>query len=448
MVRYQQIHYDIKQDILNKKLKQGQRLPSITTISKTYQCSKGTVIKALDLLCQQHIIFSKPQSGYYVSDNLIREEFVHTKGYDLTTGNPLVDSFPTADIKNCLHLATELYAKYSLDITLRGADSLNAILASYLANDGVYAKSENIHLVQGITQMLTFLTLAPFPNGKETILIEEPSYSYYIDFLKSVDADVLTIPRDEFGIDLQLLETYFKTKDIKFFYTIPRNHNPLGTSYSYHQRKKIMELALKYDVYIVEDDYFGNAHKLSKYVPIHFFSYQKNCIYLRSFSKEFPFIRIGIVVIPTAFVEAFEHISSQSYYYSYHIPALVSQATLEAYIKSSIYVKHTKRINQAVTKKLQLIKTIINDWNSNDVKLIGANSGFYFTLQLHPRINTDHLISQLEMKNVYTSSNKNAFYQQKHYDNSIRLSISQVSLQQLEEALSIIYETLGAIISS
>jgi len=445
MVRYQQIHYDIKQDILNKKLKQGQRLPSITTISQNYQCSKGTVIKALDLLCQQHIIFSKPRSGYYVADCLIRED-VDTKGYYLNTGNPLIDSFPIADIKNCLHLATELYAKNSLDTTLRGIDSLNAILSSYLANDGVYAKRENIHLIQGITQILTFLTLSTFPNGKKNILIEEPSHRHYVNFLKTVDVNVLTISRDELGINLKVLETYFKNKDIKFFFTIPRNHNPLGTSYPYHQRKKIMELALKYDVYIVEDDYFGDVHKLSKYAPIHFFSYQKNCIYLRSFSKEFPFIRIGIAVIPNSFTETFEHISNQSFYYSYHIPALVSQATLEAYIKSSIYVKHTRKINQSINKKLRLIKTITNDWDANYVKLIGANSGFYFSLQLHPEISVDHMVRRLEMKNVFIMSNEEAFYNQDRFNNSVRLSISQVSLQQLEESLAIIYQTIEEII--
>ena len=445
MVRYQQIHYDIKQDILNKKLKQGGRLPSIAAISKTYQCSKGTVIKALDLLCQQHIIYSKPRSGYYVADSLIRED-VSALGYYLNTGNPLIESFPIADIKNCLHLATELYAKNSLDITLRGIDSLNAILSSYLANDGVYAKSENIHLIQGITPILTFLTLAPFPNGKETILIEEPSHRHYVTFLKSIDVNVLTISRNEFGIDLKLLETYFKNKDIKFFFTIPRNHNPLGTSYPYHQRKKIMELALKYDVYIVEDDYFGNAHKLSKYTPIHFFSYQKNCIYLRSFSKEFPFIHIGIAVIPNSFLQTFENIANQSYYYSYHMPALISQATLEAYIKSSIYEKHTMKIHQSINKKLRLVKAITNAWDASYVKLVGANSGFYFTLQLNPKINVDHIIRRLERKNVFIMANREAFYQQDHYDNSVRLSISQVSLDQLEASLIIIYQTIEEII--
>jgi len=443
MTRYQRIHYELKQDILNRKLKQGQRLPSITTLSKEYQCSKGTVIKALELLAGQHIIYSKPQSGYYVADNLIRDE-VAAEGFYLNTGNPVVDSLPSADTKHCLHLATELYAKHSLDVTLRGIDSLNEALVGYLADDGVYAKAENIHLILGITQILTFLTQTPFPNGGTTILIEEPTNKHYITFLKSVDAEILTIPRDETGIDLRLLEDYFKNKAIKFFYTIPRNHNPLGTYYSYGQRKRIMELALKYDIYIVEDDYFGSTHKLSKYVPIHFFSYQKNCIYLRSFSKEFPFIRIGIAVIPSAFSETFAQLSSQSYYYSYHMPALICQATLEAYIKSSIFEKHTMQINKAIRKKLQLIKACTRNWDPSVVQLVGADSGYYFTLRFPSGIDVKRLIAQLEIKNVFVASNLEAFYLAEHFDNSVRLSISQISAQHLEESLATVYETAEA----
>jgi len=445
MTLYQKIHYDLKQDILAQKIKQGERLPSISKLSEMYQCSKGTVIKALDLLCTQHIIFSKPQSGYYVADHLMRENNIQS-GYILNTGNPLVNVLPTLDLKSCLNLATEAYANYSLDITLKGIDSLHQSLIPYLADDGIYTKRSHIYPIQGITQILTFLTLFPFPNGKKNILIEEPTYSFYISFLKSQNIQPFIIKRDEHGIDLTLLETYFKDGDIKFFFTVPRNHNPLGTTYSYRQRKKIMELALKYDVYIVENDYFGHAHKLPKYVPIHFFSNQEKCIYLRSFTKEIPILRIGIAVIPDSFNETFEQISLQSYYYSYHMPSLISQATLEAYIHSSIYQKHTIKMHRSIIKKLDIIKTVSADWNPNYITLIGAKSGFYFSLQLHSNINVDILISRLEKQRVWVKTNKDMFYHPENYDNSIRLSISQVSQEQLKDALNIIYDLVKSMI--
>jgi len=438
---YEQICQDLKRDIINKKVKQGERLPSLIAVSKQYQCSKGTVIKAFEQLRTQRIIFSKPQSGYYVADNLMREED-HPKGFFLDSGNPTIGSFSSFDVSHCLHLAAELYSKYSIDVTLSGVPSLNTLLPDYLAREGVYAKAKNIHLIQGITPMLTFFTLCPFPNGKKTILIEEPTSKHYVSFLKSIDVNVLTIRRDETGIDLKQLEAYFKHEDIKFFFVIPRNHNPLGTILSHHQRKAIMELALKHDVYIIEDDYFGGTHKLPKYVPIHFFSYQKHCIYLRSFSKTLPMLRIAIAVIPDDFIETFESISQQSYYYSYHMPDLISQATYEAYLRSSLFEKHYAQISHSIHEKLTLTRSVASAWDPQYASLIGAKSGYYFTIKLHPTIHVDTVISRLRQRNIFIASNKKAFYNSDNFDNSVRLSIAKISSEPLREVLHTIYEVI------
>ena len=69
--------------------------------------------------------------------------------------------------------------------------------------------------------------------------------------------DYQTIERGIDGIDLEELERHFKTGKIKFFYTIPRFHYPLGHSYSEQDKRAILDLAAKYGVYIVEDDYLG-----------------------------------------------------------------------------------------------------------------------------------------------------------------------------------------------
>ncbi|WP_460263296.1 hypothetical protein [Clostridium sporogenes] len=65
---------------------------------------------------------------------------------------------------------------------------------------------------------------------------------------------VLGINRGFNGLDLYELEKLFKYGNINFFYTIPRFHNPTGTSYSKLEKQEIIKLAHKYDVYIVEDD--------------------------------------------------------------------------------------------------------------------------------------------------------------------------------------------------
>jgi len=438
---YEQICQDLKEDIVNQKIRRGERLPSLISLSEKYHCSKGTVLKAYEELRSQHIIYSKPQSGFYVADNLMREEG-HYEGLFLDCGNPVVGSFSTLDAHHCLHIAAEMYSTYSLDISLRGIPSLNDILPKYLALENIHTKKEHIYLIQGITQILTHLTLAPFPNGKQTVLIESPSSKHYVSFLKQSNVNVLTVKRDENGLDLKELEHYLKTEDIKFFYTIPRNHNPLGTKLSNHQRQQIMKLALKYDVYIVEDDYFGDTHKLPKYVPIHFFSNNEKCILLRSMSKILPLLRIGVAVVPKALWNTFDTISQEGYYYSYFMPDLISQAAYEVYLKSSINEKHSAQITQTINTKLKTVKRVVSTWNPEYVTLVGAESGYYFSLRLHPSIKVDTLITKLQKKQIYIVSTESAFYHKEQYDNSVRLTISKITVKHLEKALRTIYETI------
>ena len=436
---YLKIYEDVLQDINNGILKQGQRLPSLYDMSKKYACSKGTVIKAYERLCQNHIIFSKPHSGFYVADNLIRNFDTQNQKYNLSTGNTPVDSLSIIDIKHCLNIAAELYAKNSIDLSLRGTLSLNKYLVHYLEHEGIYTQEDNIHLIQGITPTLSMLSLCTFPNNKEIILIEEPSFWNYIKFLKDNSLPVMTITRDENGINLKLLEHYFKNFSIKFFYTIPRNHNPLGTVLSYKQRKKIMELAIKYDVYIIEDDYFAECYQIPKYVPIHYFSYQKNCIYLRSSSKEFPFIRIGIAIVPDTLHRIFLDMSETFYYYSYHMPSLISQATYESYLKSKLVMKQENIIEKRIKEKLAIVHKETKSWNPHIIKLIGAKCGYYFSLKIHKDIDISQLVSALEQKNIFVISNLKAYYNENNFDNSIRLSIAQIYPQNLKEALNMIY---------
>lgn len=439
---YLSIAKDIKKLIIENQVPSGGKLPSINSLSKKYGCSKGTIIKAYDTLCKEHLIYSTPQSGYYVVNNLVTENKTDTSVYNLSSGNPTINSTPIHEIKHCLNTAIDLYSTTSLEIGPNGSPSLNHILPEHLSKHHIYANEKNINLTQGILQVLTILTQMPFPNKRETILIEEPSYSFYIEFLKLQKCKVKTIKRDATGIDLIELENIFKSEEIKFFYTIPRNHNPLGTYYSAKQRQGIIDLAQKYNVYIVEDDYFADGCELSRYSPIYYYSDFKNCIYLKSYSKIIPYIRIGLAIIPDDLMDVYFEWTKYSYYYSYYMPSLVSQATLESYIRSSLYDKHTSFISSNLKEKLKVIQNATKQWDSSIVEVIGAKSGYYTTFKLAVHINTNKLLSNLKNKNILLKSNVKDYYDIKNYDNSVRVSVARINKDDLVKVLGLIYEEI------
>lgn len=439
MKKYEQLAKSLEQDIMNQKYKRGQRLPSIQILSKQFHCSKETVIKAYQLLIQQHLIYAKAQSGYYVLGNpIIPVSTSHH--FSLETGNPPINATSLEDAKHCLTLAIDEYRESSLNLSLQGVQSLRQCLADFFFDMGIYVKEDAIYLIQGITQMLSFLSSIEFPNHHSYILIEEPTYSYYVQFLQSLSLPILTISRDENGIDLQHLEYLFQHYDIKFFYTIPRNHNPLGTTYTTRMRQKIAQLALKYHVYIIEDDYFGHCSSSSRYLPLFYYMEGKNCIYLTSFSKTIPYIRIGVAIIHQDFQDTFDQMSHQSYYYSYQLPSLISQATLESYIKSSLYQKQTQQLQNHLKKNYQVIKKITQNWDSQLIKVISGYSGYYFTIQFLIPINLNLFLQRLNEHHIQVARNERCFYIPEHFQNSIRLSIARIHSTDLKKALELFYQ--------
>lgn len=440
---YKYIIEEIKKDIGSGVYKTGNKLPSIRTLSSKYQCSPNTVVKAYECLRNEHIIYSIPQSGYYIV-----EKNIDSYGNDKTniinfqTAYIFVNNINAPDLKHCVDRAVDIYKDSSLTNNVYGISTLREILPKYLSNFQVFTSVNNIFVNLGIQQALSILAYMPFPNGKDTILIEEPTFSYFIEFLKSSGNKVITIERDENGIDMNRLEYLFKNENIKFFYTVPRNHSPLGTFYNKAQRKAIALLGNKYDVYIAEDDYFGDVSLDSKYDPIYAYSNHSHVIYLKSFSKILPWIRIGLVVIPTDLLELFLKYRKLSYYYSYFSASLISQATLEIYIRSNILKKHTLSITKELKEKQKHLRNNFNTLEQYGVKCIGGNSGFYSYIYIPDNVDDVKLLEDLKKEKVLVTAGRRFFLEDQSYKKGIRLSIAGVNVDEINKGFEIINNSL------
>lgn len=152
------------------------------------------------------------------------------------------------DFRHCLNKALDAYqAELFTCGEPLGLPTLRRTLVSHLADGQVFAPAERIVVTSGANQALEIMARMPFPNGKTAILVEQPSYDLYLRYLEAEGVPVCGIARSASGIDLGELEMRFRSGGIKFFYTIPRYHCPLGTSYSVEERKAIARLASKYE---------------------------------------------------------------------------------------------------------------------------------------------------------------------------------------------------------
>ncbi|MGR6009115.1 aminotransferase class I/II-fold pyridoxal phosphate-dependent enzyme [Bacillus cereus] len=205
---------------------------------------------------------------------------------DFASSAPDPDVFPYLDFQHCMNKAIDTYKN---DLFVYGTPKRITIFNSSHSKtvgklSSVHERRQYFYNVRCAAGTCNINSI-PFSNENETILVEQPTYHLYIEYLEINKVPVIGIKRTNEGIDLNELERIFRTGKIKFFYTIPRYHHPLGTSYSKDEKEKIVLLAKKYNVFIVEDDYLADLETDSKADPLYSLDHSNHVIYLKSYSK-------------------------------------------------------------------------------------------------------------------------------------------------------------------
>ncbi|MCR8842203.1 PLP-dependent aminotransferase family protein [Paenibacillus sp. SC116] len=443
MKKYQAITADIESKIREGHYKSGQKLPSVRQAIGMYHCSQSTITQAYTELEQRHVIYTIPQSGYYVVDRFGSDQNHRGSFNDeinFSSASPDLHLFPYQDFQHCLNKAIDTH-KYNL-FTYghpQGLCSLKQALVSLLADDQIFARTDQIILTSGIQQALEIVARMPFPNQRSTVLVEQPSYDLYLRYLEREGIPVRGVARTAQGVDWQALEEAFSSGEIKFFYTMSRYQNPLGTSYNKEERRKLARLASTYDVYIVEDDYMADLGVDRQFDPIYSYNQSSHVIYLKSFSKMiFPGLRLGVAVLPEQLVQTFQS------YKSYGDTSLLSQAALEVYIRNGMYQRHKQLLRKEYSIRMQALHAAVTRNNDKGlVQLSETHSSIYTQFKLPLTINMDQLIKRLDSKQI-TVAPGNPFYLSGWLkrEKFLRMSISRTTVEQIEHGIQSIMEEL------
>ncbi|MEN3042845.1 MAG: PLP-dependent aminotransferase family protein, partial [Fervidobacterium sp.] len=144
-----------------------------------------------------------------------------------------------------------------------------------------------------------------FLDRESICFVEFPVYLGAASAFRMTFTEFETIPLEEDGMDVDYLEKRLKTLDekglipkVKFIYTVPNFHNPAGVTMSLEKRKRLIEIAEKYDLFILEDDPYGMLRFEGEHLPSLFkMAGQDRVVLLNTFSKILtPGLRIGVIV--------------------------------------------------------------------------------------------------------------------------------------------------------
>lgn len=204
-------------------------------------------------------IFSTSAKG--MKRSAIREILKLTQRPEIISfagGLPSPESFPVEQLKE---ISVEVLEKDGIQAlqygTTEGDNRLRQILVDRYFKEGLKINCNNIIITTSSQQGLDLIPKI-FINPGDKIICGLPSYLGGIQAFQTYGAELIGIKLDEHGMNADLLEKALanlkaKGEKPKFIYTIPDFQNPAGITMPEFRRLKIIEIAHKYNVLIVED---------------------------------------------------------------------------------------------------------------------------------------------------------------------------------------------------
>ena len=140
-----------------------------------------------------------------------------------------------------------------------GWNPLREALSGHMAKKGIIAKPEEIITTTGSQQGLDLIGKTMIDPG-DKVIVEGPTFLATIQCFRLYGANVIGAPIDADGVKVDALEKLIALHKPKLVYLVPTFGNPSGAMLSLARRKRVLELAAKYKVLVVEDDPYGELY--------------------------------------------------------------------------------------------------------------------------------------------------------------------------------------------
>ena len=302
----------------DRALLPGARLPSIRQFAAAHDVSNFTVVQAYDQLIVSGYIESRRGAGFFVNKPLRPAEPteagpLHERARDALwlmrkqSGQNCFKHRPGSGWLPHMWLAEGGLERALRELARRGADAfdsghgdllgyapLRAHVSRRLAEHGIQACPNQVLMTNGVTGGLD-LVARYLIRPDDVVLVDDPGYYQWFGHMRALGATVHGVPWNDTGPDLERLETLARSHQPRLYITTPIVQNPTGRSICPGTAFRLLQLAERYDFYIVED---GADSLCNPAAPLRLAGLDQlnRVVYLSSFSKTLsPRLRVGML---------------------------------------------------------------------------------------------------------------------------------------------------------
>lgn len=466
---YIQIKSYIKDMIIKGLIPNNSKLPSTRELSQLLKVSRNSVTLAYEELKYDGFIYSVSGKGTFAkSDNTLTQSKWSISWDDMQNDYAKVAndmdiikneipwksnliSFKSISPDGDMFDIDELKKSFLNRISLEGHKLLNYgyakgykplidYLLEYMDGKGVDTSNKDILITNGFTEGLDII-LSSFTSPGDYVLCENPTHNTSIKIMKALGINLVGVDIDENGLNFDMLEekiNEYKGK-IKFAYITPSYHNPTGTVMSPENRHKFYNLMKNNNIPIIEDGFNEELLYSSSHIfPICSLDNLSNGVmYIGSFSKIlFPGMRIGWILADKNAISKLESVKRCK---NIHV-SFLDQGILYDYLHNGSFEKYIKKVRKFYGEKFNFAYKCVEKYIPNEYIL--GDGGLHLFLKFKD-INTRDLLNKCYEKGVIFMPG-DIFYIDNEIDNTLRLGFSRLSLEEIEQGIKIIGESINS----
>lgn len=376
-----------------------------------------------------------------VKASAIREILKATADPDMISfagGNPAAEAFPVKEIEK---ISAEILHNDPISVLQYGITEgdqglIDASIKFFNRNELAFKDGDKMLITSGSQQIMEFAAKCLCNEG-DVVICENPSFLGALNAFKSLGALLRGVEYIEGQLDLEALENALQTKPKpQFMYLIPNYQNPTGMTMSLEVRKKILELAKKYEVLILEDNPYGDLRFEGEAIPsIKSLDQDGLVIYAASLSKIIaPGMRIACCMGPQEIINKFTVAKQASDVHS----NLWAQKVMARYLTEYDMDQHIQSIQKIYQAKCELMLQEIKKHFHPAVEYTIPTGGMFIWVTLPKHINMQDFVKKALAQRVAVVPG-NAFLDDDQKEcHSFRMNFSTPTNEKIKTGVQIL----------
>ncbi|MCC4324817.1 PLP-dependent aminotransferase family protein [Limosilactobacillus reuteri] len=358
-------------------------------------------------------------------------------------GLPAPELFPVKEMKAAVDKVFEEHGQEAMQYgAAKGVTALREVIQQHVKEkENVDSELDNVLVTTGSEQALDLVGKA-FVDPGDTVLVEQPTYLCALDVFRSYGANFASVEMDEDGMKMDALEEALKANpNTKLIYTVPNFQNPTGRTMTEERRKQLAKLAEKYDVYVLEDNPYGEIRFAGEHVPaVKAFDKSGHVLYMSTFSKTLaPGFRLGWLVADEDVVNKLTVLKQSA---DLHTDNLAQFAVAQFFADNDVDA-HVKEISALYGKRKDLMLDGIKKYFPEGVTYTDPEGGMFLWVEVPGVDDTVELFKEcLEHDVAFVPGDP--FFAGEVQPGAFRLNYSNMKEDQIEVGL----KRLGAALTA